>query len=79
MLSPELVLKFQQTFKQLQINAGLGIDENNIDKVSLIVENLNSVAIELYYQVHPMPDINENALETVEIKCHENLGKFFIY
>ena len=56
MLNPESVLKFQQQFKQLQINAGLGIDENNIDKVSLIVENLNDIAIELYYQIHPMPE-----------------------
>lgn len=69
MLNPDLVLKFQQTFKQLQINTCLGIDENNIDKVSLIVENLNSVAIELYYQVHPMPVTDDNLEDLVAPKA----------
>ena len=52
-MNPDLTLKFQQQFKMLQIHAGMGVDENNIDKIQTICEQLEELATALYFEVYP--------------------------
>lgn len=65
MLSPQLVLEFQQQFKQLQIHAGLGVTEENISKVADICIRLAEIADDLYVEAHSVKDEAE-VIETRE-------------
>ena len=73
-LSPQKVLDFQQAFKQVQIYAGLGVTEHNIDKVQTLVEHLNDIAIELYYSVYPRDELIEEKIAP-EPKLHSKMKK----
>ncbi len=69
MISPELNLKFQQQFKNLQIHAGLGLTEENIRKVNDICCGLSFISKLIYDKVYPEvvePELPLTPLDKVE-------------
>lgn len=59
MLDPNLVLDFQQKFKQLQIHAGMGLTEENLINIEHIVKELNTIIFGLTESTFPLKKIDE--------------------